>query len=76
LLTLAGVEVTVELQPPQAPRLRVLLPKSRLKALIAHGMELQQQQQLATVLGSDDARGPEVAAAVNRNSGGGGKRND
>jgi hypothetical protein len=54
----------------------VLLPKSKLKALLAQGMELQQQQQLEAALAADDARGAELAAGVSRNSAGGGKRND
>ncbi|WIA15668.1 hypothetical protein OEZ85_002294 [Tetradesmus obliquus] len=73
----AGVkEVSVDLQPPKAPRLRVLLPRSQLKELLAAGLELAQQQQLAAALAADDARGADIAAAVSRSSGGGGKRND
>ncbi|WIA35799.1 hypothetical protein OEZ86_004188 [Tetradesmus obliquus] len=73
----AGVKgVSVELQPPKAPRLRVLLPRSQLKELLAAGLDLVQQQQLAAALAADDARGADIAAAVSRSSGGGGKRND
>jgi hypothetical protein len=68
--------VEVDLQPPQPSRLRVLLPKSQLKLLLAEGLDLLQQRQLEAALAADDANGADMAAAVSRTSAGGGKRND
>jgi hypothetical protein len=72
----AGVAVEVDLQPPQPPRLHVLLPKSQLKLLLAQGLNLLQQQHLEAALAADDAHGADIAAVVSRTSAGGGKHND
>lgn len=58
----AGVQVQVSLQAPAAPRMRVLLPKRELKALIVKGMDLLMQRLLEARMAKDASAGPAAVA--------------
>lgn len=51
----AGINAQISLQPPQRPRMKVLVSKEMLKLLVIEGMDLQHYQAVAAKLATDDA---------------------